>query len=663
MIKNIKIGDIIGLYFKVIKIYHGAFGTVYVCKDTRFDIKYALKTFKDNLIKKEDFKKHVQLFNLEAWNWINLNAHPNIVAAYDYLFEDYRPFLILEAICPQNGKQSLTEYLHDDLDELTIIDWGIQFAYGMEYANSHGVIAHRDLKPDNILIKNNILKISDFGLSDFVDKTFKLNSDIENTSNMFIGTEEYSAPECFRGHSSVKSDIYSFGIIFYQLINHGILPFNAKYFEDYNYLHENVKPKKLKSDLWPIISKCLEKDPNARYDDFTELKKDLINIYSKKTDKEHYKPIITKNNMYEDLAEKNLNFKFDEKAEEDYQKAIKENPNNPILHFNLAISLLNKGDIEESKNIFEGLKNKNFLTPELFYNLGIIYGLEENHEKAIEHYLTAIDLSIDSFDYLYAYINLANEFTTIGNYLKSIIYLKKAYSLKPKCLIIVNNLTNTYLKNHNIEEAKKLFNEFKENIETGDYIGNKKEVSGFYYNWGKLCMRCNDNQKAIAMFNESIKYDENNIETLLDLTFLEIKFGIPREEKLVSLIDKHSDDRFKFLLANLYFINEKFDKGIEIYDYLVENDFYLVDEFFIFKYLMPEKDYSKLVISFNEFIDEKLEEDKNNITLLTFKGMLFIEIDNYEEADQNLDNVLNIEPKDYIEGKYKEIYLHSMGGC
>lgn len=664
MIKDIKIGDTIGLNCKVINVSSGAFGTVFICKDIRYNITYALKTFHDQYIGRDDEEEIIKLFKQEAWNWIDLNKHPNIVAAYDFMNLDYRPFLRLEAICPENGKQTLTDYLNEELDELTIIDWGIQFAYGMEYAHSHGIISHRDLKPDNILIKNNILKISDFGLADFLDKTFKVTSKSEKEYYKFYGTVAYSAPECFESKYSIQSDIYSFGIIFYQIINNGEVPFYAEYYKDYEILHKTKNPKKLNSDLWPIISKCLEKDQNDRYENFTELKKDLINLYSKKSDKRAYKPIIAKNtNILGDYAEKNLNFGFDKEAEEEYIKAINENPSNFILQFNLGVSLLNNNKIEEAKTIFKELENKKYLIPELYYNLGNIYKTEENHRKSVEYYKIAIDLSIDSFDYLQAYINLANEFRIIGEQIKSIIYLKKALFLKPKCLIIANNLILSYLENNNYKEAKELFKVFEENIKNNDFIGNKKEVSGFYHIWGKLYLNENNYQKAISLFTESLKYDEDNIETHLDLTFIEIKWGMNTEEKLKELSEKYSDNRLKYLLANLYFINKKFQEGMEIYNQLINNEFYLENNFFMLDNLLPNKEYSKLLISFNNFINKNIENNKEDITLLTFKGMILIDMGNFEEADKNLENVLKIEAKNEIEEKYREIFLHSMGGC
>ena len=221
MIKNIKEGTIIGLDNEVIKIFGGEdksnYGIVYICKNTRFDFIYALKTFQDNILKDSYKEYFIKSFKKEALNWIKLNRHPNIVKAINFEIFDDRPFIAMEAICPYNGKQTLKDYLNDELTEISIMDWGIQFCSGMEYANNNGIISHNDLKPENLLIKDNILKIGDFGCAKVLDKTFKYYSEDYKYDDLNYGTYEYSAPECYKNEYSIKSDIYSFGMCIYYL--------------------------------------------------------------------------------------------------------------------------------------------------------------------------------------------------------------------------------------------------------------------------------------------------------------------------------------------------------------------------------------------------------------------------------------------------------------
>lgn len=247
MIKNIQEGTIIESDKKVIKIFGGegesAYGIVYICKNIRYNEIFALKTFQDNILKDSNKEYFINSFKKEASSWIKLNNHPNIVTAANFEIYEGRPFISMEAICPNNGKQSLDDYFNDNLSEIKIIDWGIQFCSGMEYANSHGISSHNDLKPKNILIKNNVLKIGDFGCAKIIDETFKFSSENYKEDDLNYGSYYYSAPECYDNKYSIKSDIYSFGMIFYQLINEGKLPFSS---EEYAKIFRKIKiPKKL----------------------------------------------------------------------------------------------------------------------------------------------------------------------------------------------------------------------------------------------------------------------------------------------------------------------------------------------------------------------------------------------------------------------------------
>lgn len=81
-----------------------------------------------------------------------------------------------------------------------------------------------------------------------------------NSGTNIAGSPPYMAPESFDGITSVKSDIYSFGIVLFQMVNKGKLPFKAELGE-WEDLHKNEDMPILKSKLFPIIKKCLEKEP------------------------------------------------------------------------------------------------------------------------------------------------------------------------------------------------------------------------------------------------------------------------------------------------------------------------------------------------------------------------------------------------------------------
>ena len=113
----------------------------------------------------------------------------------------------------------------------------------MEYACSRGVTPHRDIKPDNLMMtKDGTLKITDFGLAglwegaeagellpDGIDENRKGFTFIRRAGDKVVaGTPAWMAPEQFEGEADVRSDIYSFGIVMYQMINRGRTPFHGR---------------------------------------------------------------------------------------------------------------------------------------------------------------------------------------------------------------------------------------------------------------------------------------------------------------------------------------------------------------------------------------------------------------------------------------------------
>ncbi len=175
MINNIQIGDEIGpiayesdLNFEVINIIRGGMGIVYIGLLKKYGTINAVKTFKDEYI---HFEGAIDQFEKESLAWINLEMHPNIVNAMLFDVIGDRPFIFIELIFPdEKNRNTLEHYLNSDLSNAQILDWGIQFCYGMNHAFCRGVSPHRDIKPANIMItRDKLLKITDFGLAKIWD--------------------------------------------------------------------------------------------------------------------------------------------------------------------------------------------------------------------------------------------------------------------------------------------------------------------------------------------------------------------------------------------------------------------------------------------------------------------------------------------------------------
>ena len=202
-------------YIKLQQLGEGGFGKCYKIKNEENNEIYAGKFLSkenlNNLTSQEFLKKRQKLYNeIKIHKSIN---HPNIVKYY-HSFEDSDNLCILLEYCETDLGRILKK--RKRLTELEVQYYLKHLIEALKYLHEQKII-HRDLKPSNILItKNMVLKLSDFGLA-------KETEDAKKESE-YCGTEPYLAPEIFKFNYSYEIDIWSLGIIMYQLI-YGVLPF------------------------------------------------------------------------------------------------------------------------------------------------------------------------------------------------------------------------------------------------------------------------------------------------------------------------------------------------------------------------------------------------------------------------------------------------------
>lgn len=266
--KGQKIND---RYEIIRSIGEGGMANVYLGYDTILDRNVAIKILRGDLSTDEKF---VRRFQREALSASSL-AHPNIVEMYDVGEDDGIYYIVMEYVEGKTLKQLLKKRGSLTLSEA--IDIMLQLTDGMAHAHDSYII-HRDLKPQNIMIKDDgQIKITDFGIA------MALNATQLTQTNSVMGSVHYLPPEQASGKgSTIKSDIYSMGIIFYELLT-GSLPFKGDNAVEIALKHMRDPLPSVREDnpaipqsIENIILKATAKNPKNRYDDARQMHEDLL---------------------------------------------------------------------------------------------------------------------------------------------------------------------------------------------------------------------------------------------------------------------------------------------------------------------------------------------------------------------------------------------------
>jgi serine/threonine protein kinase/Tfp pilus assembly protein PilF len=268
------IGKTISHYKILEKLGEGGMGVVYRAHDTRLDRDVALKFLPAHM---DASAAEISRFEQEARAISTLN-HPGIETIYDVDETNGQKYLVLEYIPGGTLKAKLKQLKSEDkrFSIAEVLDYGIQLAEGLAHAHRHQIV-HRDVKTDNIMLtEEGKVKLTDFGLA-------KLRGTVHKTkSGSTLGTVAYMSPEQVRGEEAdQRSDLFSMGVVLYELLTTH-LPFKGEYEAAVSYGILNEQPPSIRSvrpDVPPalekIIDRCLEKDPEKRFQRAEEMIADL----------------------------------------------------------------------------------------------------------------------------------------------------------------------------------------------------------------------------------------------------------------------------------------------------------------------------------------------------------------------------------------------------
>ncbi|MGN0334565.1 MAG: Stk1 family PASTA domain-containing Ser/Thr kinase [Lachnospiraceae bacterium] len=265
----LKSGMIIGNRYEILnRIGSGGMSTVYKGRDQKLNRCVAIKVLKSEY--RED-KNFIRRFREEAQAAACL-AHPNIVNVYDVGEEDGIYYIVMELVEGITLKNYIERKGKLTIKEASSI--AIQVSMGLEVAHNNEIV-HRDIKPQNIMIsKEGKVKVMDFGIAKAATS--------ETISSNAMGSVHYTSPEQARGgYSDAKSDIYSLGIVMYEMVT-GRVPFDGDTTVAVAVKHlqeQMVSPREycpeIPRSLEQIIYKCTEKAPAKRYANMAELIADL----------------------------------------------------------------------------------------------------------------------------------------------------------------------------------------------------------------------------------------------------------------------------------------------------------------------------------------------------------------------------------------------------
>ena len=245
-------------------------------RDTRLDRFVAIKVLPEHIAKREDLR---QRFELEARAVASLN-HPHICTLYDIGNQDGAGYMVMELL---EGETLEARIKRGAIPLEQSLGLAAQIADALDRAHRAGV-THRDVKPQNIMLTRDGVKVLDFGLAKSTSKPGPTEETLTKAltgEGTVIGTPQYMAPEQFEGkEADARSDIWAFGAVLYEMVT-GQKAFQGKSYTSLvgAILGAEPAPMAVKpfTPVWleRLVRRCLSKDPEDRYQSMRDILLDL----------------------------------------------------------------------------------------------------------------------------------------------------------------------------------------------------------------------------------------------------------------------------------------------------------------------------------------------------------------------------------------------------
>lgn len=253
----------------------GGMSVVYLAHDVILNRDVAIKILRYDFSNEEELHKR---FQREALSATSL-AHPNIVSVYDVGEDGEMHYIVMEYIKGKTLKKYIQEYA--PLSPARAVHIMKQLTSAIAHAHENGIV-HRDIKPQNIMVdENGDVKVTDFGIAT------SLNATALTQTNSVLGTVHYLSPEQARGGiATAKSDLYSLGIVLYELLT-GELPFSGESAVAIALKHLQSETPSVRAfdatipqSLENVVLKATAKDTLHRYRSAEEMEEDLATVLS-----------------------------------------------------------------------------------------------------------------------------------------------------------------------------------------------------------------------------------------------------------------------------------------------------------------------------------------------------------------------------------------------